>query len=728
MAFRGARGGRGARGARGRGGRGRGRAATFESSRIADSRDEEAILSTAEQSSEESQNEEDSLSSSDSEDEGTAVNKPYGALLGLFKVDEHTNGPPQKRRKLESAKASTEREKLDASAGEDSGEFHGQDKGGGAGFGDLEQRDPSDDEDDVEGEVSDDDDDDEEDLEHNERDPFDRHVNVQDDADLAQTIKSVTEKGWKTSKALLSNNLRAITAYPHDKEEPTGLSGVSSTRGLMLKRKLLESAEKHIKRLDSLESVLASRIFDYQDMSFNARTASNASTLRTLYSLHAINHVMKTRDRVLKNNSRSLKDSSADIDLRDQGFTRPKVLIIVSTRQACVRVMDSIAKLYPADQHENKKRFLESFDGVDDPSWETKPEDFQELFGGNDDDNFRLGVKFTRKTIKYFSQFYNSDLILASPLGLRMAMDKEDGKKQDYDFLSSIEVTIVDHADALLMQNWEHVEYIFEHLNLQPKEAHGCDFSRVRSWYLDGHAKYMRQTLMFTAFATPEINSLFSTHMLNISGKVRIMPVYDGAISSLPLPIPVQQTFTRYEVASPAKDPDARFKYFTNAVLPSLIKQISSSGGRNAPGILVFIPSYLDFVRVRNYFATSTQTENISFGAISEYTAVRDVARARSHFLTGRHSILLYTERIHHFRRYPIRGVKRIVMYGLPENPEFYKEIMGFLALDPGAAAEIAAGPGARILFSKFDALKVERTIGTERIGKLFRETQFTVT
>jgi len=259
------------------------------------------------------------------------------------------------------------------------------------------------------------------------------------------------------------------------------------------------------------------------------------------------------------------------------------------------------------------------------------------------------------------------------------------------------------------MQNWEHVEFIFEHLNLQPKEARGCDFSRVRNWYLDSNAKYLRQTLLISAFNTSEINRLFTNHMHNMAGKVKISKSYDGAI--VDLGVQIKQTFSRFDSLSLSSDPDIRFKYFTTTIIPSLTRQ------------LIFIPSYLDFVRVRNYFSDSSSTQNISFGSISEYTSFRDVARARSHFFSGRHAVLLYTERAHHFRRYHIRGLKRVVMYGIPDNPIFYREIVGgYLGASLGEGKAVGDEAGLRAIFSRWDVLKLERIVGTKRVASMLQE------
>lgn len=279
----------------------------------------------------------------------------------------------------------------------------------------------------------------------------------------------------------------------------------------------------------------------------------------------------------------------------------------------------------------------------------------------------------------------------------------------------------MDQADAMLMQNWDHVEHIFEHLNLQPKESHDCDFSRVRTWYLDQNARYLRQTLVFSAFMTPELNGLFSTHMQNVAGKVKLAPTSAGALLDVGQQAQLRQTFTRYTSKSPASDPDDRFKYFTTAIVPSIVRSTEVADG--PAGVLVFVPSYLDFVRVRNYFTTASATQNIDVGVVSEYTELPEVRRARSHFLTGRHAVLLYTGRAHHFRRYLLKGVKRVVLYSLPENPIFYTEIVGgFLSSAITDGKVDAAEANAKALFSKWDGLALERIVGTERVGRMMQD------
>lgn len=67
------------------------------------------------------------------------------------------------------------------------------------------------------------------------------------------------------------------------------------------------------------------------------------------------------------------------------------------------------------------------------------------------------GVAILQRSIRLYAPFYSSDIVIASPLGLRTIIGGEGEKKRDFDFLSSVELLIIDQADIYLMQNWEHV-------------------------------------------------------------------------------------------------------------------------------------------------------------------------------------------------------------------------------------------------------------------------------
>jgi U3 small nucleolar RNA-associated protein 25 len=83
------------------------------------------------------------------------------------------------------------------------------------------------------------------------------------------------------------------------------------------------------------------------------------------------------------------------------------------------------------------------------------------------------------------------------------------------------------------------------------------------------------------------------------------------------------------------------------------------------------------------------------------------------------------TERFHFYRRYRIRGAKTIVWYQPPEHAQFYSETLEtpFLPSQGGGAAASGASEdgeaevdegevSARVLWSKFDKLRLERIVG----------------
>ena len=287
----------------------------------------------------------------------------------------------------------------------------------------------------------------------------------------------------------------------------------------------------------------------------------------------------------------------------DQGFVRPRVLILCPYRGVALKIVDKIRTILGENTTvANLDKFHEEFGSVDYGDGDNsdtdsdsdsdnnndnnngegkkeknkkkkkkgpppRPADWNADFQQNVDDDFKLGIQInpgkgkgsgSKKGayLRLFSDFYISDIILASPLGLRFILERASGSKDKdkdkkggengnddgndegsddenmqteekdeaaSDFLSSLEVVMAHQADVMYMQNWDHVSFCLDRTNLMPKSNHDTDFSRVRPYFLDpGMSCTRRQMIMTSSFSEPSIQACFRTHARSIAGQLKM--------------------------------------------------------------------------------------------------------------------------------------------------------------------------------------------------------------
>ena len=456
-----------------------------------------------------------------------------------------------------------------------------------------------------------------------------------------------------------------------------------------------------------------------------------------------------------------------DSECRDQGFTAARILVLAPTRHVAYCAVHSLIAVGGFAHVFHRRRFEEEYgpapgDGTADeapallihrhtaatPSpdararnWFSKPPDFQTAFKGNIDDDFRIGLRLSRRTLRLYTDFFRSDIVLASPLGLqRLASDPERGGVSGgaLDSLSSIEMALVLRTDTMLMQNWEHLTSVLGNgVNRMPaKIPPGTDFGRVQQRFLDGQAARYRQTVWLAAWDTPEMHAMVSaayrghTHASggNVSGALKLLRrQWPGVVSRVtprraPSLLPagwirhvleaVPPAFVESSAPRARAACEARFDYFTQVVLPRMHQ-------RQSDRTLLFIPSYFDFVRVRHLLHRrheerhGAQAER-DFATCSEYTSTDDVTRHRLRFFEGRIRLLVITERFHFYRRYRIRGARQVLLYGPPVHPQFYRELSDMVA------STGAGSPQVRCLYMlPEDTLAVHRLLGSAAWGEL---------
>jgi U3 small nucleolar RNA-associated protein 25 len=485
--------------------------------------------------------------------------------------------------------------------------------------------------------------------------------------------------------------------------------------------------------------------------------------MHNMYMLHLLNHVLTARGRIGRNNKQlkageekktdektcDKEDETEESDSRrDQGYTRPTVLVLLPTRGTCYTFINQLMKMVGAEvEGEHQDRFETDFGPMkDEEEAELDPKNerrrkeilkkkgssWNELFGDdvNQDDDFKMGISMIPKAaktnakgdktkqsnvqVKLYTNFYKSDIIVTSPLGLKMLTTPEDEDKEcDIDFLSSIEICLMEYTDVMLMQNWDHVNDIISLLNQEPRNNNSTDFSRVRNYLLEGQGASWRQLIVSSSITDPSILSTFKRNAKSLSGSVKVrrrVAPEDAAISSVL--VPVKQVFQQVSSTSFEQQSDARLSYFTKTILPHILRQKQKH-------TMIYIPSYFDFCSLRNVFLK----RDIDFVTVNEYSRVSEITRGRARFVQGRKPIMLYTGRGHFFHRHLIKGVRHLIFFGLPEHADFYSEQVNLLETsneseedDLTAATTVSS---CLALFTKYDAHSLERVVGSSNCNRM---------
>ncbi|XP_071041126.1 U3 small nucleolar RNA-associated protein 25 homolog isoform X2 [Parasteatoda tepidariorum] len=500
--------------------------------------------------------------------------------------------------------------------------------------------------------------------------------------------------------------------FPHLESPPLDKKNISE---FALKKNLLSTVSQLKKQLTGLEMSFLNIITNYIDVLFTKQYFKVREKLRRAYCIHILNHILKSKARIIHHNSKMKKNPQAEY--RDQGFTQPTVFILAPFRGDCHRIVNQIISLMPPKcKVMNKTRFEKDY-GPTGAKSKNKPEDFYEIFDGNNNEDFKIGLRIQNEHITLFSDFYKSDLIIASPLGLRPIIGDTDNRQGDADFLSSVEVFIVDRLDVLVIQNPVHLGHVLLCMNHLVKKEHGnkkINYFRVREYALDKKAKYYRQNIYLSAVENSSfVYNYYMSHCYNYVGHMRSHDWVAHPIIEFIYPA-MQMCFRVLDSDNPQQEYKDRRKFFTEKILPEFVND------KSTVQTLIYVPSYFDYVELRHHFRTS----EISCFMMCEYTDKGKKAQGRDLFFKGHRHFMLYTERTHFYFRHWIKGIQHVIFYKLPTYPKFFREICNSLMdSHPKRKDEERT---CTVIVSPRDFLQLKHVVGIQEADKMLKSKQKT--
>ena len=445
------------------------------------------------------------------------------------------------------------------------------------------------------------------------------------------------------------------------------------------------NSELQSKQFEILDDPLAPVVFDYRDL-FVA--GEDAQRMRKIAVLHAVNHIY---------NDLECKRNRADKEARDSGFTPTTVLVLCPYKVQAYQFLSEVLNCLPdsidgeAFEVENANRLNGEYSVAEIPRYllRSKPKDWLEVFGGNTSSEFKMGVRFFDKKVSLFQGMAKSQMIIASPLSLFIHKEKEAA-----DFMSSIEVLIMDTTDALIMQPWDRLVSLVSQMNQRPSTVEGCDWARVRTYCLQSNHKKMRQTIAYGGVFTPEIHSLFSSFE-NRRGAVIVRPlVYPPVLTS-----GLNRSFRRLTAPSPADIGEALWKCFKDRLFAQ-VKAWRGAPEEEAKRTVIYYVSSMRFYQARK----ELDLYDVNFLELADEATDGDVKRMKKAFKKDPNAVLIMTERFFYHHRTNL-GAERVVFMQPPTFPHFAPELVG-----TGEAI---------FYFTEFDEMAIERIAGSQTTPRI---------
>lgn len=501
-----------------------------------------------------------------------------------------------------------------------------------------------------------------------------------------QKLKSLTPVMRELLKASALPDLTS-TGNPYGIEEQL----LKKLSKLMRKGGASSSILKRRKRLRHLFNCLNS----YVDVFYSGCRIGDLHSVRFLYALHASNHVSKSVNSAVE---------------KSHGYTRPRVLYVCGLKSCAQDFIQHMVNLLSVKKDDPKyEKFLEEYDLPEEDEEQqqasfqktNKSFDFIETFSGNQDDAFKMGMRYQGGRLHLYTPFYTSDVIVASPLGLNIMLQEE-----EYDFLSSIEVLLMDRLDVIKFQNWRFLHDLINKVNLPLQKWRDADLNRLRVSTLDGYVKQYRQTVAVSCTQHSVFNALFRSFE-NRRGSMKLCCVTANDFVLLGSQLKVQQLFIKVASSTVKDCEDDLMKYFVKNMISSL---------HGIGGVLIVLGDYTHYLRMNKEF----QNANMEYLPCHESCTPKQMLFARQQFQAGNTPALVTTARMLFFKRYVIKGTCRVFFVLPPEYPDIYREV--FKMFDLSKKNSMVT------LYTKFHGLQLEAIVGQTKLQKLMGASDTNVT